>query len=227
MPYHILDSVILDHTKQNNKPIYSVIWLHGLGADGHDFVPIVSQFNNYDILDKYNIRFIFPHAPKIPISINNNYVMHAWFDIYGLDKNSQEDATGIQNSRGLINNLIEEEHKLGIAYNNIIIAGFSQGGALALYTGLSFEHKLAGIMGLSCYLPRFDQKYSLANKDTKIFLAHGSIDPIVKEEYGQSAYNRLLDLKYNTAWHSYPMAHQVCSDEIQDIELFIDEVLKN
>lgn len=212
----LLDSYVIEPT---GSVKYSVIWLHGLGADGYDFAPIVNQLQ---LSMKENIRFIFPHAPSIPVTLNNGYVMPAWFDIYGLDKNSKEDASGIELSYSLINNLIQAEHRKGISYYNILLVGFSQGGALALYSGLKFEYKLAGIIGLSCYLPRFNQNYHSANQETAIMLAHGMQDHVVLPIFGEAARDRLVNLNYNVAWHSYPMQHQVCDLEINDIARFIE-----
>lgn len=209
-----LDSLILE---PKNSAKYSVIWLHGLGADGHDFAPIVPELQ---LQDKFHIRFVLPHAPSKPVTLNNGYVMPAWFDIYGIDKGVREDTTGIPKARELVNKLIEEEHAKGIDYKNIFLVGFSMGGALALYTGLKFEHKLAGIINLSGYLFRFDEDYSSANKDTPIMMAHGSDDPIVLEQFGLSAKERLVEKGYDVQWHSYPMQHQVCSAEIKDIAEF-------
>ncbi len=211
-----LDSLVLEPKGVAER---SIIWLHGLGADGSDFEPIVPELN---VQEKYKIRFIFPNAPSQPVTLNNGYIMPAWFDIYGIKKEIKEDIHGIQLANNLIKQLIEEEHAKGIPYENILLAGFSQGGALALYTGLTFEHKLAGIVGLSCYLFRFDENYSPENKTTPVFLAHGSQDPIVPQEYGQSAKQRLLDKSYNVDWHIYSMQHRVCASEVQDIKKFIE-----
>ncbi|MBP9721539.1 MAG: dienelactone hydrolase family protein [Gammaproteobacteria bacterium] len=217
---NILQKITLE--LKNNKPAqFSVIWLHGLGADGNDFVPIVPELK---VQDQLNIRFIFPNANIMPVTINNNYSMPAWFDIYSFDKNGREDNQGIEKTRQLINQLITEEYNKGVPYENIALAGFSQGGVIALYTALKFEHRLAGVLGLSCYLPRFDKNYNLANKNIKIFLAHGTQDSIVSYEYGQSAYNRLKELNYHTKLHSYPMGHTVCLSEITDIANFLKEI---
>lgn len=206
----------------DNQAEYSIIWLHGLGADGYDFAPIVPELN---LSEDYKIRFVFPHAPSIPVTINNNYVMPAWFDIYGLDKSSKEDAVGIKAASNIVKSLIQHEYEKGIDYSNIILAGFSQGGAAALYTGLKFEHKLAGIMGLSCYLPRFDQEFSCINNDTPIFLAHGLQDSVVLPEFGEFARDNLLAKNYKVEWRSYNMSHSVCAAEVLDIANFIRTVL--
>lgn len=218
----LLDSVILEPKQVAER---SVIWLHGLGADGHDFSPIIPQLN---IQEQYKVRFIFPHAPSIPVTLNNGYVMPAWFDIYGIDEKTlqakHEDSQGIIASQQLVNQLIIEEHNKGVAYSNILLAGFSQGGALALYTGLKFSHQLAGIVGLSCYLPRFDDNYHAANKKTPIMLAHGEHDAIVLSSIGERGYHVLQKLNYNVSWFSYPMQHQVCTQEILDIAEFMKTI---
>jgi phospholipase/carboxylesterase len=213
-----LEKIILN---PNGDPKYSIIWLHGLGASGDDFVPIVPALN---LPFANEVRYIFPHAPDMPVTLNKGYIMPAWFDIYGLDKDSKEDYQGIETARLLINQLIEDEHATGIPYTNIVLVGFSQGGALALYTGLKYSNKLAGIIGLSCYLPFTDQNYSAANQTTPILLAHGNNDSVVSESYGQSTYARLNKLGYNVDWRSYPMGHQVCDQEIQDIAVFLQSV---
>ena len=217
---HNLEKIILN---PNGNPKYSIIWLHGLGASGDDFVPIVPVLN---LSFANEVRYVFPQAPDMPVTLNRGYTMPAWFDIYGLGKDSKEDAQGIEQARLLINQLIEDEHATGIAYENIVLVGFSQGGALALYTGLKCPHQLAGIIGLSCYLPFTDQNYSSLNQNTPILLAHGSDDNIVSESFGQNACARLNNLGYKIAWHSYPMGHQVCDQEIRDISKFLQSVLK-
>lgn len=211
----LLDSVVLE---PNGVAQRSIIWIHGLGADGHDFVPIVPQLN---LQDELGIRFVFPHAPSQPVTLNGGYIMPAWFDIYGIDKGIKEDTQGIPKALESINKLIEHEHQKGIAYENIMLVGFSQGGALALYAGLKYPQKLAGIICLSGYLFRFDEQYSTANQDISILMCHGSQDPIVLEQFGLGAKDRLIEKEYNITWRSYPMQHQVCPQEITDIASFI------
>jgi phospholipase/carboxylesterase len=201
----------------------SVIFLHGLGADGHDFVPVVASLG---IQQEYKIRFIFPHAPSMPVTINNNYIMPAWFDVYGLDKNSCEDAIGIEKTRLKIEALIQAEHAKGIEYNNIVLAGFSQGGVIALYSALKCNQQLAGVIGLSCYLPNFDKNYSDANKNIKIFIAHGVDDTVVNYSFGRSAFERLVEQGYHVDFKSYQMQHNVCATEITDMANYLKLVFK-
>jgi len=169
----------IDVNPLGGEPEASVIWLHGLGADGNDFLPIVEQF---DLSPHHKIRFVFPHAPARPVTVNGGMVMRAWYDIAELDLSCQEDARGIQDSRRLIHLLIEREHRLGIAHHRILLGGFSQGGAIALHVGLRFQYPLAGIIALSSYLPlahNFVVERHLANQSIPIFMAHGIFDPIV------------------------------------------------
>lgn len=202
----------------------SVIWLHGLGADGSDFVPIVSELQSTQHL---NIRFIFPHAPIMPVSINNGYEMRAWFDIYDIAIAAKIDESGISNSIKQLEKLIDKEVERGIPTENIIVAGFSQGAVIALNTGLCYSKKLAGILALSGYLPMADkvlQNASKINRDTPIFLAHGSEDPIVPYALGKATYASLQQAGYPVTWHSYPMPHSVCPEEIDDIAKWINDV---
>ncbi len=207
------------------NPCAAVIWLHGLGADGNDFVPIVSEL---DLAGCMPIRFIFPSAPSMPITWNSGYVMPAWYDISGSDLVSKQDAPGIANSAQAIGELIEEQHKKGIEYQNIVLAGFSQGCAMALHTGLSFPHKLAGIMALSGYLPLSDTFASIAhkvNQTTPIFMAHGTQDPVVVIKRGEDSRDLLKACGYTVDWRTYPMQHSVHPDEISDISEFLKKVL--
>ena len=215
MPEKILDKIIVE---PKGRAQHSVIFLHGLGANGDDFIPIIPQLN---IQDAYNIRFVFPHAPAIPVTINNHYIMPAWFDVYSFDRNSREDEKGIEATRLQINQLILGEQQKGIPFENICLAGFSQGGVIALYTALKFEHKLAGVIGLSCYLPQFNQDYHQANQDISIFLAHGTKDEVVEYSYGTEVQQRLMGLNYNINLHSYNMGHSVCNAEIEDIRSYL------
>ncbi len=195
----------------------SVIWLHGLGADGNDFVPIVPELN---LAPPPHIRFIFPHAPVRPITINGNMPMRAWYDIYSLSRMDQEDNAGIANSAQAVTELIEHEKAAGIDTQQIFLAGFSQGGAMALYTGLNYDQPLAGILALSCYLPNatsVSQTRHKANENTPIFMAHGEQDEILPIALGQMSYQFLKALDHNVQWHTYPMAHQVCAEEIDNL----------
>lgn len=208
------------------NPTAAVIWLHGLGADGNDFAGLVPEL---DLDDCPPIRFVFPHAPSMPVTINNGYVMPAWYDLLGMDLVSRQDAAGIEKSAQAIAALIDNEVARGIASERIVLAGFSQGCAMALHTGLRLPHRLAGIVALSGYLPLADtfaaQRHS-ANQHTPIFMAHGSMDPVVIPARGQASRDLLASLGYSVNWHSYPMPHSVHPQEVADISAFITRVLK-
>lgn len=199
----------------------SIIWLHGLGANGNDFVPLVPQLK---LPSDLAIRFIFPHAPNRPVTINFGYVMPAWYDIYSLNREMQEDAEGIEQSSNAIIELIEKEKNKGIASEKIMLAGFSQGGAIALHTGLHYPEKLAGIIALSTYIPLhkyFGRETEKANSQTPIFMAHGEHDDIVPLEFAELSKNLLQKNNYSVDWKTYPMTHSVCLEEIKDIQHFI------
>ena len=209
------------------NPSAAVIWLHGLGADGNDFVPIVSEL---DLQNCPPIRFIFPSAPSMPITWNSGYVMPAWYDISGSDLVSKQDAEGIAKSAVAIGDLIETQFNLGIEYKNIVLAGFSQGCAMALHTGLSFAHPLAGIIALSGYLPlsdSFETSAHPSNQNTPIFMAHGTEDPVVVIKRGEDSKDQLKSLGYDVDWNTYPMQHSVHPKEISDISKFLKKVLAN
>ncbi len=206
-------------------PLCSVIWLHGLGADGNDFAAIVPQL---DLRGCPPIRFIFPHAPTMPVTINGGYVMPAWYDILGADLVDRQDAAGIQKSEKAIVALIEQEVARGIPYERIVLAGFSQGCAMALHTGLRLPHRLAGIMALSGYLPladRFPSERHTANATTPVFMAHGTQDPVVILKRGEDSRDALKALGHPVQWHTYPMPHSVHPQEITDIAAFLKQVL--
>ncbi len=216
--------LIIKETNQN--PDVAVIWLHGLGADGNDFVPIVPELLLPATL---GVRFIFPHAPMIPVTINNGFVMRAWYDIFGMDRDGPQDQKGIRENSALIAELIEEQHAKGIAYNRIFLAGFSQGGAIGLHTALRFPHKLGGIIALSTYLPLHDDfanERSAENKETPVMMVHGTLDPVVPHAFGKSSYDFLVEHGQNINWKEYPMQHQVCMEEIVAIGEYIQERLK-
>ena len=200
----------------------SVIWLHGLGADGYDFEPIVEK------LDVPNVRFILPHAPEMPVTRNSGYIMPAWYDLYGLTGNSQEDENGIRTTQQYINSLIENEINRGIASERILLAGFSQGGAIALHTGLRYPKKLAGILALSTYLPlktKLANEAHLVNAGIPIFMAHGIFDDIISLDMCKLSLNTLQNNHFSVDWHEYNMAHSVCVEEINDIRTFLKQVL--
>ena len=200
-----------------------VIWLHGLGADGHDFEALVPELK---LPDSAHIRFIFPHAPYRPISLNNGYVMRGWYDVASLSFDVAEDALGIRESAELLRQLIDQQVAEGMAAENILLAGFSQGGAMVLQVGLRYPHRLGGIMALSCYLPladTLDAEKQAANADTPIFMAHGLNDEIVNVQYGMRARGQLAEAGYEVDWHDYNMGHAVCPQEIEHIRQWLLE----
>jgi phospholipase/carboxylesterase len=207
------------------NPTVSVIWLHGLGADGNDFVPIVREL---DLSGCPAIRFVFPHAPTMPVTINNGYVMRAWYDILGTDIARREDEAGLRNSQRLVERLIAQEKARGIPANRIVLAGFSQGCAMTLQTGLRHPEKLAGLLCLSGYLPLHtvvEAERHDANKDTPIFLAHGRGDPVIPIDRAEKSRDVLTSLGYKVEWHEYMMPHSVCEEEIEDIGDWLKRVL--
>ena len=203
------------------EPQGSVIWLHGLGADGHDFEPIVPELG----LDgQLSLRFVFPHAPVRPVTINGGMSMRAWYDILTLERGGLQDEAGIRDSGKQLELLIAREVSRGIAPEKIVLAGFSQGGAIALHTALRHPQRLAGLMALSTYLPLqdcFDNEIanntSAQSKQLPIFMAHGSFDPMLPMTLGQHSQQILENAGYDVEWHDYPMAHAVCAEEITDI----------
>lgn len=207
------------------QPRASVVWLHGLGADGHDFAGLVPEL---DLSACPPIRFVFPHAPSIPVSLNGGYVMPAWYDIYGADLIGRQDASGIATSARAIEALIAHEIERGIAPEHIVLAGFSQGCAMALHTALRLPHRLAGVMALSGYLPLADTlatERHAANAHTPIFMAHGTQDPVVIPARGEASRDLLTQLGYSVQWHTYSMTHSVHPREIADISAFLTQVL--
>ncbi|MES2217581.1 MAG: alpha/beta hydrolase [Pseudomonadota bacterium] len=202
----------------------TIILLHGLGADGNDFVPVAAEMN---ALTHLPLRFVFPNAPKRAITINNGYVMPAWYDISSLEIQQRADRGGIAESVKQLEHLIEHEKSLGIPEQNIILAGFSQGAVIALTTGIHYPKKLGGILALSGYLPFSEAELmqnSQLNHHTPIFLAHGTQDGMLPFALGQSAYQVLQKLGFNVAWHPYPMAHSVCEAEIADIARWLIKI---
>jgi phospholipase/carboxylesterase len=203
-----------------DKPAAAVIWMHGLGADGNDFVPIVREL---DLGTAPAIRFVFPHAPLQPVTINNGYVMRAWYDVTFGDlegKSKRADEKGVRASQAAIERLIEREIARGVSSRQLVLAGFSQGGAIALQTGLRHPAPLAGIMSLSSYLPLAESltaEAAPANFRTPLFMAHGTQDPVVPHAMGAQSRQRLAELGYEVEWHEYPMPHSVCLEETSDI----------
>lgn len=195
---------------------YSVIWLHGLGADGHDFEPLVPELG----LDDLSVRFVFPHAPVRPVTVNGGMAMRAWYDIRSTQIQQDEDAAGIRTSQATIEALIRDQRQRGIGARQIILAGFSQGGAIALHTGLRHPEPLGGILVLSSYLllgSDFEGERHSASQATPIFMAHGRDDPIVPLSLAEESHHVLQQAGYNVAWQTYPMQHQICLEEIADI----------
>jgi phospholipase/carboxylesterase len=207
------------------NPSAAVIWLHGLGADGNDFAALVPEL---DLEGCPPIRFIFPHAPSMAVTLNGGYVMPAWYDILGANLVDRQDATGIQKSEQAVKALIENEVARGIAYDRIVLAGFSQGCAMALHTGLRLPHRLAGIIALSGYLPladRFANERMQANAHTPVFMAHGTQDPVVVLARGENSRDALTAMGHPVQWHTYPMQHSVHPREVADISAFLKQVL--
>jgi len=201
------------------EPELAVIWLHGLGADGHDFEPIVPELKL-----RRAVRFVFPHAPIRPVTINNGLEMRAWYDIVGLDA-AEEDAEGIRASAAAVARLVDREIERGIAAERIVLAGFSQGGAIALHLGLREPRRLAGVIALSTYLPlaaRLAREKSAASAKLPIFMAHGSYDPVIPIASAETSRRVLEREGYAVAWHAYPMPHSVCPPEIAAIGAWLD-----
>ncbi|MGV7235201.1 MAG: alpha/beta hydrolase [Nitrosomonadaceae bacterium] len=218
----LLPSIVIE---TGNQPTHSILWMHGLGADGNDFVPIVQKLN---LQSGVCTRFVFPHAPLQPVSINNGAVMRAWYDISGQNLSYEEDATGIRTSQSAIEKLISREKQNGIKPENIVLAGFSQGGAIALHTGLRYPDKLAGILVLSGYLPLAETLIidtHQSNASTHIFMAHGNNDPVISPDLAISSKQKLLELGYSVNLNMYRMAHSVCNEEITDISKWLKQVL--
>jgi phospholipase/carboxylesterase len=203
----------------------SVIWLHGLGADGNDFVPIVPALG---LDERLPVRFVFPHAPKIPVSINMGFVMPAWYDIGDIDLEKRHDQAGVRRSAAAVTRLIERENARGVPTSRIVLAGFSQGGAIALFTGVRHPEKLAGIIGLSTYMVLGDSlgaEASPANRDTPILMCHGTQDAMVGISRGRKSAEALAAAGYRVAWHEYRMQHEVVLEEIRVVGEFLTAVL--
>jgi phospholipase/carboxylesterase len=206
-------------------PVRSVIWLHGLGADGHDFEPAVPYMVRPG---GPALRFVFPHAPVRPVTLNGGLPMRAWYDIGAINRQAPQDESGIRAAHASIRALIGRENERGVATAQIVLAGFSQGGAMALYTGTRLPEKLAGVIGLSCYNlleAGFAAERHAANQHTPFLLAHGTQDPVVAPELGTAAREQLTAAGYAVEWHSYPMAHSVCAEELAQIAAFLQRVL--
>lgn len=215
-----MNEIVPHITLESGKdPQHSIIWLHGLGADGGDFVPIAEELKL-----PVAVRYLFPDAPMRPVTINGGLVMRAWYDIASPSIAAQQDAAGIRASQSLIEGLITREMRRDIAPGNIFLAGFSQGGAIALHTALRHPVPLGGVLALSTYLPLSDRAASEAqpgNRDTPIFMAHGRGDPVIPRELGVASRDALLGFGYTVDWHEYAMQHSVCEEELRDIEVWL------
>lgn len=218
-----LDAVTVEHNPTNKEVNRAVIWLHGLGASGHDFEPVVPQLG---LADDMAVRFIFPHAPDRPVTINGGMIMPAWYDILEMSIERKVDISQIEKSARQIADLISREGEHGIQPEHIVIAGFSQGGAVAYHLALSYPQRLAGLMSLSTYFATNDTiNYSAANKDMPILIEHGTHDPVVPVLLGEQAQQLLASKGYPVEYRTYPMAHQVCLPQIQDIGVWLNKVL--
>ncbi len=218
-----LDAVIVEHNPAQKKIDRAVIWLHGLGASGHDFEPVVPQLG---LADDMAVRFFFPHAPQRPVTINGGMVMPAWYDILEMSLERKVDVNQIEESAQQIHNLIAREIERGVSPEHIVVAGFSQGGAVAYHVALGYPKRLAGLMALSTYLATNDNiAYSDANKDMPILIEHGTHDPVVPVVLGEQAQALLSSKGYSVIYHTYPMAHQVCMPQIQNIGKWMNKVL--
>ena len=222
-----VDPLEVVETATGEHPSASVIWLHGLGADGHDFEPIVPDLK---LRGGPDVRFIFPHAPVRPVTINAGYPMRAWYDIRSIDRSAPQDSEGFQSSVDAVTSLIQNEESRGIAAGKIVVAGFSQGGGIAINAALRYPRPLAGVIGLSTWVPRINSleaERDSANASTPLFLAHGSMDPMVPEPHGRDSADKLEKLGYSVTWHSYPMLLAVCPEEIIHIRDWLSVRLRS
>jgi phospholipase/carboxylesterase len=218
----MLETITLDPP---TLAIACVIWMHGLGADGNDFVPLIPEL---DLPRDHGVRFVFPNAPTMPVTINNGYVMRAWYDIVGAELDKRADESGVRRSQSQINELIADQRSKGIAANKILLAGFSQGGVIAMQTALRYPEKLAGVLALSTYLACADTmgvEGTLANKLTPVFYAHGTVDPVIPMRLAQQSRAVLATHGYTIEAHDYGMPHSLCAEEVEDIAEFLKRVL--
>lgn len=222
-PFPLLPAVEIE---SGSAPTFSVIWLHGLGADGHDFEPVVDAL---ELEGLPPIRFVFPHAPMRPVTINNGYVMRAWYDIVSADfSQRREDPAGVRESARQVEALIAREVERGVAERDIVLAGFSQGGAIALHAGLRRARPLAGILALSTYVPLADsltEERHEASRQVPIFMAHGRVDTVIPYTFGEQSYRLLRDLGHPAEWHGYPAGHTVIAEELRDIETWLRRIV--
>ena len=217
-----LESVVVE---TGPKPTFTILWLHGLGADGHDFEPLVPELLEDGMPA---LRFIFPHAPVRPVTLNNGYRMRAWYDIIGIDRRSAEDFAGMQLTADSIRTLMAREQESGIPAERLVVAGFSQGGAMALHIATRSPDRFGGVIALSCYLPlakELPHKRHRANDATPIFMAHGTQDPVVPYDFGEESRRALEEAGYSVEWHSYPMGHGLCEPEVAHIRAFLKRIL--
>ena len=206
-----------------SDPDAAIIWLHGLGADGNDFAPIVPAL---ELPDELHVRFVFPHAPSIPVSINGGFVMPAWYDILEMEIDRRVDAEQLPISAERVSSLITRERERGISSERIIVAGFSQGGAVAYQCALSFSHQLGGILAMSSYFATADSLVPhAANRGIPIAIQHGVYDPVVPESLGRRAFEKLEELGYSVQYKNYPMEHAVCPEQINDISAWFQDCL--
>jgi phospholipase/carboxylesterase len=221
-PSSLLDRIEIETAAD---PEAAVVWMHGLGADGHDFEPIVPELR---LPARPRLRFVFPHAPLRPVTINQGHVMRAWYDVRALAGVRREDEAGVRQSARQIEALIARERQRGIAPGRLVLAGFSQGGAMALHVGLRYPDRLAGILALSCYLPvagTLAAEMSPANRDVPIFWAHGDHDPLIPLAMAEQSREQVGSLGYRIEWRRYPMPHAVCAEEIADVARWLGRVL--
>jgi phospholipase/carboxylesterase len=221
MTEDILEAVVLPARGTAHA---AVVWLHGLGADGHDFVPVIEYLR----LQEHGVRVILPHAPRRPVTLNLGYVMRAWYDVRDRDLRHHEDAEGIREATHQIHALLSAEIGAGIPAERVVLAGFSQGGALALHAGLRYPERLAGIVALSAYLPlpeSLPEEAEAANRGAMIFMGHGEADPIIPIEAGQAAFTRLRESGYLPRFERYPMEHAVSQAEVDAVGAWIEERL--
>jgi phospholipase/carboxylesterase len=207
------------------EPKSTVIWLHGLGADGHDFEAVVPELVRPG---ERALRFVLPHAPTRPVTLNGGVPMRAWYDIVGFDRHVAQDEAGIRASDGAIHQLIRRENERGVATERIVLAGFSQGGAMAIFTGTRFAEKIAGVIGLSCYMlleANFAAERTDVNQTTPIFVAHGTRDPVVDLRLGDETRRMLENADYSVTWKTYPIPHSVSPEELTHIAAWLRRVL--
>jgi phospholipase/carboxylesterase len=224
MPYSQRETEQCVVLEPGTPPTAAVIWLHGLGADGFDFVPIVNELR---LPASLVVRFIFPHARPRPVTVNNGYVMRAWYDIQSLGGGGAEDDAGIRDSAAIVAGYIEQQQAAGIAPDHLVIAGFSQGGAIALHAGVRYPQRLAGILALSTYLPlrsTVAAEITAANRDIPILMCHGIYDPVVPAAMGVASRDLLQQQGYRIDWRTYPMEHSLCAAEVADISAWLQRL---